>query len=70
MVNKWRMLRPDPGLFPWPAGVSGKTGRKDPYSDFVLRPYTEWPEIMRQNGVAIVRRDAVLPDSDEEISDG
>ena len=70
MVNKWRMLRPDPGLFPWPASVSGKTGRKDPYSDFVLRPYTEWPEIMRQNGVAIVRRDAVLPDSDEETSDG
>lgn len=69
MVNKWRMAKPDPGMFPWPVSVSGKTGRRDPYADFVLRPYTEWPEIMRQNGIAIVRRDTVLPEP-EEPSDG
>jgi hypothetical protein len=69
-VNRWRALKPDPGLFPWPVSVSGKTGRRDPYADFVLRPITEWPEIVKQNGFAIVRRDLETLEEEQESTDG
>lgn len=58
-VNQWRVRKPDPGVFPWPSSVSGVSGRKDTYAPFVLRPITEWPAIVREEGFAIVRRDQV-----------
>ena len=66
-VNFWRSRTPDPGVFPWPATVSGMAGRRDTYAPFILRPISEWPEVIRQEGFGIVRRDD--PSLNQETSD-
>lgn len=56
LVNKWRTATIEPFEYPWPTEVHG-TGTLDTYAPFVLRPISEWPDIVLQEGFVIVDRD-------------
>jgi hypothetical protein len=56
-LNKWRIAEIEPHEYPWPTEVHG-TGTLDTYAPFVLRPVSEWPDIVMQEGFVIVDRDA------------
>lgn len=56
-VNKWRIAALEPYEYPWPTEVHG-SGTLDTYAPFVLRPVTEWPDIVMQEGFLVSDRDA------------
>jgi len=55
-VNKWRIAAIEPHEYPWPTEVHG-SGTLDTYAPFVLRPVTEWPDIVLQEGFLVSDRD-------------
>jgi hypothetical protein len=57
-INKWRIAEIEPHEYPWPTEVHG-SGTLDTYAPFVLRPVSEWPDIVMQEGFVIVDRDAI-----------
>ena len=59
-LNKWRTATIEPHEYPWPTEVHG-SGTLDTYAPFVLRPVTEWPDIVMQEGFLVSDRDAPQP---------
>ena len=57
-VNKWRIAALEPHEYPWPTEVHG-TGTLDTYAPFVLRPVSEWPDIVMQEGFVVADRDPI-----------
>jgi hypothetical protein len=58
IVNKWRIATLEPHEYPWPTEVHG-SGTLDTYAPFVLRPVSEWPDIVLQEGFVVVDRDTI-----------
>ena len=56
-INRWRLAQIEPEEYPWPTEIHG-TGTLDPYAPFVLRPVSEWADIVMQEGFMVVDRDA------------
>ena len=59
-INHWRVAQCEPENYPWPTEVHSG-GTMDTYAPFVLRPVSEWPDIVMQEGFVIVDRDASPP---------
>jgi len=59
-LNRWRTATIEPEEYPWPTEVHG-TGTLDTYAPFVLRPVSEWPDIVMQEGFLVSDRDAPQP---------
>lgn len=66
LVARWAMRTPDPDVFPRPAQLS-LHGRLDPLSPFMLLPYEQWGEIVRQERFVVARRDDLPPDADYDV---
>ena len=59
-LNRWRTATIEPEEYPWPTEVHG-SGTLDTYAPFVLRPVSEWPDIVMQEGFLVSDRDAPQP---------
>jgi hypothetical protein len=64
-INQWRIAKCEPHEYPWPTEVHG-SGTLDTYAPFVLRPVSEWPDIVLQEGFVVVDRDAIQETTNDQ----